>query len=87
MFVRKPHLNFSRHRNSATCYQLAQFVLKEGSSLAESVGQREVGGYTTLGDNAWQLLQLAIERAWSALDGPLFCFLMQTGIENSPFTL
>ena len=46
--------DYSRHRNSATCYQLAQ---------AETVGQWEVGGCTTLADSAWRLLQLAIERA------------------------
>ena len=69
--------DYSRHRNSATCYQLAQSVLKIGSALAERVGQGEVGGCTTL----------AIEWAWSVLDGPFFCFLVQTGIENSTFTL
>ena len=37
------------------------------------MGQGEVGRYTALADSAWQLLQLAIERAWSALDGPFFC--------------
>ena len=78
--------DYSRHRNSAACCQLAQSVLKIGSALAKSVGQGEVGGCTTLANSAWRLLQLAIERAWSALDA-LFCFLVQTGIENSPFTL
>ena len=47
----------------------------------------KVGGSTALADRAWRLLQLAIEKAWSALDGPLFCFLVQMGVENSPFTL
>ena len=65
---------------------VAQFVLKIGSALAERVGQGEVGGSTALADRAWQLLQLPIERAWSVLDGP-FCFLVQTSIENGPFTL
>ena len=67
------------------------------------VGQGEVGGATALADHAWRLLQLAIgkalaDHAWrplqlaigkarSALDGPLFCFLVQMGVENSPFTL
>ena len=78
---------YSRHRNSAACYQLAQSVLKIGSTLTERVGQREVGGCTALADNAWRLLQLAIERTWSALYGPFFCFLVQTGVENGPFTL
>ena len=77
----------SRHRNPAACYQLAQSVLKIGSALAERVGQEKVGGCTALADSAWWLLQLAIERAWSALDGPFFCFLVQMSIENSPFTL
>ena len=66
--------DYSRHRNSAACYQLAQSVLQIGSALAERVGQGEVGGCTALADSAWRLLQLAIEWAWSALDGPLFCF-------------
>ena len=49
-------------------------------------GTGEVGGSTALGDCAWWRLQLAIEKAWSALGGP-FCFLVQTSIENGPFTL
>ena len=36
-----------------------------------------------MADRAWRLLQLAIEKARSALDGPLFCFLVQTGVENA----
>ena len=68
--------DYSRHRNSAACYQLAQSVLKISSALAEKVGQGEVGGCTTLADSAWRLLQLAIERAWSALDGLFFCLLV-----------
>ena len=79
--------NYSRHRNSAACYQLAQSVLKIGSPLAERVGQGEVGGATALPDRAWRLLQLAIEKARSALNCPLFCFRVQTGVENGPFTL
>ena len=75
--------DYSRHRNSAACYQLAQSI----SALAERVGQGEVGGCTALADSAWRLLQLAIEWAWSALDGPFFCFLVQTGVENGTFTL
>ena len=50
-------------------------------------GTGEVGACTALADRAWRLLQLAIEKAWSVLDGPLFCFLVQTGVENGPFTL
>ena len=79
--------NYSRHQNSAACYQLAQSILKIGSALAERVRQGEVGGCTALANSAWQLLQLAIEWAWSALDGPFFCFLVQTGVENGTFTL
>ena len=79
--------DYSRHRNSATCYQLAQSVLKIGSVLAERVGQGEVGGSTTLADNAWRLLQLTIEWVWTALGEPFFCFLVQTSVENGPFTL
>ena len=66
--------DYSRHRNSATCYQLAQSVLKIGSALADRKGG--TGGGGALGDSAWQLLQLAIEKAWSTLDGPFFCFLL-----------
>ena len=46
-----------------------------------------MGGCTALADSAWWLLQLAIEWAWSALDGLLFYFLVQTGVENGTFTL
>ena len=48
--------DYSCHRNSATCYQLAQSVLKIGSALAERVGQGEVGGATAVADRAWRLL-------------------------------
>ena len=75
------------HRNSATCYQLEQSILKIGSALAGRVGQREVGGCTPLGDSAWQLLQLAMGKAWSVLDGSFFSFLAQASVENHPFTL
>ena len=78
---------FCHRLTLATCYQLAQSVLKIGSALAERVGQGEVGGCTTLGDSAWWLLQLAVEKAWSVLGGPFVCFLAQTGVENAPFTL
>ena len=71
----------------AACYQLAQSVLKVGSALAERVGQGEMGGCTALADSEWWLFQLAIEKAWSVLDGLFFCFLVQTGVENCPFTL
>ena len=45
------------------------------------------GGSTALADRAWRLLQVAIEKACSALDGSLFWFLVQTCVENGPFTL
>ena len=48
--------NYSCHRNSAACNQLARSVLKIGSVLAERVGQGEVGGSTALADCAWWLL-------------------------------
>ena len=51
------------------------------------MGQGEVGGCTPLGDSAWRLLQLAVEKPWSMLGGPFVCFLAQTGVENAPFTL
>ena len=79
--------NYSRHRNSAACYQLAQFVLKIGSELAERMGRGEVGGCHPEGDSAWRLLQLAVEKPWSMPGGPLFCFLAQMGLENTPFPL
>ena len=79
--------DYRRHQNSATCCQLTQSVLKIGSALAERVGQGEVGGCTALGDSAWRLLQLAIEKPWSVLDGPFFCFLVQMSVENSPSAL
>ena len=67
--------DYSRHGNSATCYQLVQSVLKIGSALPERVGQGEVGECTTLGDSTWRLLQLAIVKAWSAVDDSIFGFL------------
>ena len=80
--------DYSHHRNSAACYLLEQSILKMGSALAERVGQGELGGSTALADSAWWLLQLAIERAWSAaLYGQFFCFLVQMSVENGPFTL
>ena len=45
-----------------------------------------MGGCTPLGDSAWRLLQLAVEKPWSAPGGP-FVFLSQMGIENAPFIL
>ena len=45
----------------------------------------EVSGCHPEGDSAWQLLQLAVEKPWSMPGGPSFCFLAQTGLENTPF--
>ena len=78
--------DYSHHRNLAACYQLARSILQIGSALAERVGQGEMGGCTPLGDSAWRLLQLAIEKAWSVLDGQ-FCYLAQTSVENGSFSL
>ena len=80
---------FWRRLILAACYQLAQSVLKieSDSALAERVGQGEVGGCTALGGSTWRLLQLAVEKPWSAPGGPFVCFLAQTGVENPPFTL
>ena len=75
------------HQFLATCYQLAQSVLKIVSAVAERVGQGEVGGCTTLADTAWRPLQLPVEKPWSMPGGPFVSFLAQTGVENAPFTL
>ena len=78
---------FWHHQTLAACYQLAQSVLKIGSALAERVGQGEVGGCTPLGDSVWRLLQLAVEKPWSAPGGPFVCFLAQTDVEKAPVSL
>ena len=67
--------------------EVGQGEVGQGEVGQGEVGQGEVGGATAVADRAWWLLQLAIEKARSALDGPLFCFLIQTGVENGPFTL
>ena len=65
-----------------------QSIFKIGPALAERVGRGEVGGCHPEGDSAWRLLQLAVEKPWSLMSGgPLFCFLAQTGLENTPFAL
>ena len=79
--------DYIRHRNSATPYLLAQSILKIGSALAERVGRGGVGGCHLEGDSAWCLLQLAVEKPWSVPGGLFVCFLAQTGVENTPFTL
>ena len=77
---------FWRRQILAACYQLAQFVLKVGSALAERVGEGEVGGSTALPDSAWWRLQLPAEKPWSMTSGPFVCFLAQTVVENALFT-
>ena len=56
--------------------------LNQAIALAERVGQGKVGGkvggYIALGDKAWLLSQLAIEKAWSELDGLFLYFLVKT---------
>ena len=64
-----------------------QSVLKIGSALAERVGQGVVDGCTPLGESAWWLLQLGIEKPWFVPGGPFVCFLAQMCVENAPFTL
>ena len=54
---------------------------------SRKVGQGEAGGCTALDDSTWWLLQLAIEKAWSPLDGPFFCFLVQMSVENGSYHL
>ena len=68
------HRALWRHLTLAACYHLPQFIL-----LAERVGQGEVCGYTALADSAWWLLQLAVEKSWSAPGEPLVWF-------NAPLT-
>ena len=51
------------------------------------MGQGEGGESTALAESAWQRLQLSVEKPWSMLGGSFVCFLVQTGLENAPFTL
>ena len=46
-----------------------QSVLKIGSALEKMVGQEEVDGCAHLGDSAWWLLQLPVEKPWSVPGG------------------
>ena len=61
------------------CYQLVQSALKIGSALAKRVGQEEMGGCHPLGDSAWQLLQLGVEKPWLTPGGSFLSFHAQTG--------
>ena len=76
-----------RRQILTACYQLVQSIWKIGCTLAEMVGQGEVGGCATLAGSAWRRLQLPVEKPWSMPGGPFVCFLTQTGVENVPFTL
>ena len=44
----------------------------------------EVDGCHPEGDSTWWLLQLAVEKPSSMPGGSMFCFLAQTGLENTP---
>ena len=59
----------------------------DGWDRGRWVGQGEMGGCTALGGSTWRLLQLSVEKPWSAPGGPFVCFLAQMGVENAPFTL
>ena len=48
---------------------------EDGFCTSRKGGTGKVGGCTVLVDSAWRLLQLAIEGAWSALDGRSSAFL------------
>ena len=48
-----------RHVTLATCYQLAQSILKIGSVVAERVGQGEVGGCHPPGDSTCMVVVVA----------------------------
>ena len=54
---------------------------------SKKVGQGEVGVCTALANSAWWLLQLAIERVWSALDDPFLLLSCINKRRNGPFTL
>ena len=56
----------SLHNNIIVpCVSFVVHAVYIGSALAEKLGQGEVGGCTPLGDSAWRLLQLAVEKPWS----------------------
>ena len=72
----------SRYQKSATCYQLAQSVLKIGSVLAEWVGQGNCGWVSPSG---WQCTVALAAGHRIALVG--FFFLAQTAGKSIPLTL
>ena len=47
------------------------------SALAERMGQEKMGGCHPESYSTWWLLQLAVEKPWSALGGPFFSFPAQ----------
>ena len=57
---------------------------REGGWVLRWVGVG--GGWVSPRDSAWWLWQLAVEKPWSMPGRPLFCFVAQTGLENTPFT-
>ena len=46
-----------------------------------------MGGCHPLDECMVAVERLPVEELWSALGGPFFCFLAQTGVENVSFTL
>ena len=77
--------NYSCHQNSAACVGAIHSEDKFCASRKGGTGGGRWGA--ALADSAWQVLWLAIERAWSILDVQFFCLLVQTSIRNEPFTL
>ena len=75
---------FNHRLTLATCYQLAQSVLKKGFALAKKAGQGEVGGFQHGVPCTWQLPWLAVEKPWSALAGPFPTLLAQTCSGTTP---
>ena len=69
------------------CMLLVGTIRFENRFCASRKGGTGGGGCTTLADSAWRQLQLPVEKPWSKLGGPFVCFLAQTGVENTPFTL
>ena len=57
----------------------------EDRFCASRKGGTEGGGCHPRSDRVWQLLQLAVEKPWSAAGGPFFCIPTQTGLARAPF--
>ena len=64
-----------------TCIKTSGCLQSKDSLLsrANTVGV----GLMLINVTAWQLLQLAAEKAWSVLHGPLFYFLVQTSYAHA----